>query len=73
MNFHAAVKDALKIVPFDDLKYAMFKAEHTNMIAKAQARLGRTVDPAIVIRLPQRQMDRLQGLRGSSCRQSSRP
>ena len=44
-NFHAAVKDALKIVPFDDLKYAMFKAEHTNMIAKAQARLGRTADP----------------------------
>ena len=44
-NFHEAVKDALKIVPFDDLKYAMFKAEHTNMIAKAQARLGRTADP----------------------------
>ena len=32
------------MVPFEDLKYAMFKAEYTFMIAKAKARLGRDVD-----------------------------
>ena len=44
-NFHAVVKGALRTVPFDDLKYAMFRAEYTFMIAKAKARLGRAVDP----------------------------
>ena len=44
LNFHTAVKGALRTVPFGDLKYAMFKAEYTFMIAKAKARLGRDVD-----------------------------
>ena len=44
-SFHAVVRDALRTVPFDDLKYAMFRAEYTFMIAKAKARLGRAVDP----------------------------
>ena len=44
LNFHTAVKGALRAVPFGDLKYAMFKAEYTFMIAKANARLGRDVD-----------------------------
>ena len=44
-NFHAVVKGALRTVSFEELKYAMFKAEYTFMVAQAKKRLGRDVDP----------------------------
>jgi hypothetical protein len=44
-NFYEAVKRPLRAVPFDDLKYAMFKCEHAFMVGRAKARLGRVVSP----------------------------
>ena len=35
-NFHAVVKGALLTVSFEELKYAMFKAEYTFMVAQAK-------------------------------------